>query len=349
MTMGFVLAPDSPRLSEIREAHDSAAFVHVARDAAEVTRVVAEASRVPLESLYIDVAILADTGDLRRYRVARPRTRILLGLAADTVPPHPVIAQAVALGIYDLVPADMSIADALQRRPTFADVAGWTGETELPGERRPLEKTIAVERRVAISTRPVLIAVFGTAGGVGTTTAAVGVAAYLAHRGHTVALAEYGLPSLAQYVDGVRGVSMFAADPEPLAERTIPDPAELVKRRQWAYVVADLGAEKWPRVKAADPDLAVVVLPGSWTREPRWRSLPIAVARTDPLVALVGPGADGPRVAEEWTAATGRPGTVWAPGKKNRDDGLGALLASVLPDAPQFRFPRRWMRGRAHG
>lgn len=349
MTMGFLLAPDSPRLREIREAQDNAAFAHEARGAADVSRLLAEASRVPLEGLYIDVGVLTDAGDLRRYRVARPKTRILLGLAPDTVPPDPLIAQAVALGIYDLVPSDMAIADALRRRPTFADVAGWTGEADLSGDGRPVEKTIAVERRVAISTRPVLIAVFGTAGGVGTTTAAVGVAAYLARRGHTVALAEYGLPSLAQYADSMRGVTMFAADPEPLAERSVPDLMELVKRRQWAYVVADLGAEKWPRVKSADPDLAVVVLPGSWKREPRWRSLPIAVSRTDPLVAVVGPGEDGPRVAEEWTRATGRPVGVWDFMTKKADDGLGALLASVLPDAPKARFPRLWMRGRSHG
>lgn len=83
-------------------------------------------SRAPCDLLVADVALLTGhEDDVRRYRVARPTVRIVVGHPEALQPGDPTMAALVAMGVYDLVPQDAPLAETLASVRTYADAARW--------------------------------------------------------------------------------------------------------------------------------------------------------------------------------------------------------------------------------
>jgi hypothetical protein len=304
-----------------------------------------EAGLAPLDLLVVDRNALSpeDVEILRRFRVRRPCTRIVVSLPGDAAPGDPVAAALVALGVYDLH-QDVSLTDALLRHPTYADAARWH-VAAVTGALAPPHRERIVERRVAVSQRPVLILVAGVAPGVGTTRMAVATAWFLARQGHRTALAEYGEPSLAALAGVSDGVAwrphlhVFAArlGDDGLPVEAPPPPLEVLRLRQHAYVVADIGVADLADLRAHDPDMTVVVCPGDLHRHPR---LAAWLARNpEPKASFVvvgGPDGEAADVVQAVGALRVRfPRGGWPPADPDTDRVLARLLEPVLPDAPR--------------
>ncbi len=324
------------------------------------------AARAPLDLLLLDAADLdpADIPAIRSYRIARPSTRILASLPADAQPGHPVAAGLVALGIYDLAQG-LSLAEALSREASYADAVRWHVEPQAPPRGRGLLRAPAgpqpevqvrervVERRVAVSSRPVEIRVGGVGAGVGTTTLACAIGHYLARQGHRTVLVEVGEPSLAVLADrndpGRWTGELDVYPRQPGAEAT--SPRELVRARSHAYVVADVGILTDEHLQS-DADLVVLVIPGDphrYLRAEAWRQahrdLPEGLR-----VAVVG-GSNSRQVADTWRELAGiepvvvpiAPAHSWPPGGGKGEQVLDQALAALLGDlVPEGRPRKRW-------
>ncbi|MHB1128210.1 MAG: nucleotide-binding protein [Bacillota bacterium] len=222
-----------------------------------------DAARAPLDLLLLDINTGPGLGPaVLRYRLARPRTRVVL-LAPGKVPGDIEVAGVVQAGVYDLVTDLDGLEDVLDRpQAGLAEAALWLDPSLAPGSSRvePVRERV-VERRVAVSQRPVLITVAGVAAGVGTTTVACALAGYLARRGYQTVLAEAGeQQSLAAIADKDLGQQPVQWLPN-LDLCIEPVPRNLVRARQHAYVTADLGACPRDELIRLDADLVVVVLP----------------------------------------------------------------------------------------
>lgn len=319
------------------------------------------AARGLLDLLLLDADGLTsgDVAALRAYRVQRPATRILVSLPADAVPGDPAIGALVALGIYDLIQG-ASLAEALSHRPTYADAVRWLVDTPTPpGRGRTRERTAeegiverVVERRVAVSQRPALILVGGVAPGVGVTTLTVAIASHLARQGHKTVLVETAEPSLSVLADRNepgQWTSNLDVHPRLLGEDPVR-PLDLVRAREHAYVVGDVGTLEADHL-SADADLTVLVLPGDphrYLRAERWRQAHPDFPET--LRVVVVGGTHPAAVADAWSALAGsKPiivpiaaGRGWPPGGgEKREPALDAALASLLGDLVPESGPGR--------
>lgn len=340
-------SPDSPRPAEAEAAGWTVAdSIPGPLDSTAQADAWRALSRSPGQAVWVDWAGLTppDLGSLRRFRVSAPTTRIFVEVPTDLAPPDDGLAQVVGMGITDIVRSSTSVADALARTPTptYADVAHWQGQVRTFDDPDPViekivkevvtvEREKIVERKVATSTRPTVIAVAGMLSGVGVTSVAVALARYLAGQGWAVALSEHGAhPSLAARTGDLPGVAVY---PHPA-----PDPTAIAAERTYAYVVADFGSDAdWPTLQTrARPDLALWVIPGDSHRQSV--DLPMRLGERDPLLGVVGVGPDQAAVAESWSHRTGIPAVPWTPEPAH----IRALLAAVLPDAGPGRrwFPR---------
>lgn len=326
-----------------------------------------EAARVPADLLLLDIETGPALGPaVLRYRLARPQTRIVL-LAAGKVPGDAEVAAVVQAGVYDVVTDRESLGSVLDRPPAdLAAAALWLDPSLAPGtSRREQVRERVIERRVAVSQRPVLLAVAGVAPGVGTTTVACTLAGYLARQGHRTVLVEAGeYPSLGLIADMDLGPDPVGWLPN-LEVCADPVPRNLVRVRQHAYVVADLGA--YPRAELArlDADLVPVVLPQAhrlqravtWLRGANLP--PGALAGMRYVVTAAGEA--GRRVATAWEALCAEMAAVqgqgakvdvhllpvtghhltWPPGYRQGGEELAracaGILAEVLPDLPRRR------------
>lgn len=324
------------------------------------------AARAPLDLLLLDAAEIepGDVHAIRSYRIARPSTRILVSLPDDAQPGYPIAAGLVALGVYDLTQGQ-SLAEALARNPSYADAVRWQVEPQAPPRGRGLLRGPAgpqpevqvrervVERRVAVSARPVEIRVGGVAPGVGTTTLASAIGGYLARQGHSTCIVETGEPSLAVLSgrhDPGRWVGDLDVHPRLLSEEPI-SPRELVRARSHAYVVGDMGVLTDEHLQS-DADLIVLAISGDphrYLRAEAWRrahrDLPASLR-----VAMVG-GSDPRQVADAWRERAGidpvivpvTPHHSWPPGGGKGEQGLDAALGALLGDlVPEGRPRRRW-------
>ena len=199
--------------------------------------VLAEAARVPADTLVLDVATGPGLGPaVLRYRLARPQTRIVL-LALGRIPGDSEVAGVVQAGVYDVVTDAADLAAVLAGPPgNLADGARWLDPELVPdGASVAQAQDRVIERRVAVGTHPVTILTTGIAGGVGTTTIACAIAGYTARLGHDTALVgigEYGVLGLTE-----PGRWLPHLDAFPCA----PDAGEVVKARRYPYVVVDGG------------------------------------------------------------------------------------------------------------
>lgn len=124
MLIGVILPDEHPWRSQA----DSQGVVSFDGQVPELTK----ASRTPLDLLLIDLALLdsACLPELRRYRVARPRTRIVVSFSHDTRPGNQILASCVGLGVYDILNRDTPLSDALAVVRCYADVAQWHSSPE---------------------------------------------------------------------------------------------------------------------------------------------------------------------------------------------------------------------------
>lgn len=280
-----------------------------------------QAALSALDLLLADAATLTpqDLTALRTFRVQRPETRIVVCMPPEAEPGSPVLSGLVALGIYDLCPLGKSLAAALARPATYADAARWgLPPDDLVGGAKADSglKEVVRERVVATSARPTLITVSGLLPGVGATSAAAGLSAWLARQGHAIAFwsAQGDCPDLPP------DVRIFGA-PET--------PAGLIRRHEWAYIVADTGTESGAG-SDAEADLSVVVLPGTWARAQRaWPGEPSAHPGP-PLLAIAGPGPESAVVAQRWADAGYGPAFAW-PTSQQASRTWEQVLSPVLP------------------
>lgn len=124
MLIGVILPDEHPWRSQA----DSQGVVTFDGQVPELTK----ASRTPLELLLIDLALLDPDSlpDIRRYRVARPGTRIVVSFPCDTRPGNQILASCVGLGVYDILNRDTPLSDALAVVRCYADVAQWHSSPE---------------------------------------------------------------------------------------------------------------------------------------------------------------------------------------------------------------------------
>jgi len=322
-----------------------------------------DAARVPADLLLLDINTGPGLGPaVLRYRLARPKTRIIL-LAPGKAPGDTEVAAVVQTGVYDVVTNLDDLKTVLERpQAELATAALWLDPSLAPSvsSREQVRERI-VERRVAVSQRPVLIVVAGVASGVGTTTVAFALAGYLARRGHQTVLAEAGEQrSLAVIAD--MDLDNKPAQWLPNLDVCIePTPRNLVRLRRHAYVVADLGAFPRTELVGLDADLVLVVLPQAHRilRAVAW--LQAGKLQPKELYGLryvvTGEGKSAAKLANTWKEICSKtiPGTevptvvnllpvngqgeTWPPGyckgSGKLDRACNELLVDVLPDSPR--------------
>lgn len=352
MILGLILSPDHAWRAQ------AAAIGTVAYDGD--TQSLGDAARAPLDVLAVDAAELVrdDLDTIRAYRIARPQTRIVVALPAGAEPGNPVWATLVGMGIYDLAQG-LSLRESLDRNPTYADAVRWTGDLDLEtGKLKPkveIRERI-VERRVPLTQRPVLVAVAGLGPGAGTTTLAAAIGSYLARTtGARTALAEYGAPALYVLANGkqewARGLHVLARSPltaenpyDAASPDDPPTPRDLVRGREYPYVVVDLGNVGLADARAYEPDLLVLALPGDLHRFVS--QLRVRQAEDEPLEELPGVVIGGSRSSARQVRGAWRSAErgaeilplpardVWPPASAEGDKVLASILGSVLPDTP---------------
>lgn len=325
-------------------------------------------ARVPADLIVLDISTSPGLGNATlRYRLTRPQTRLIL-LALGKVPGDSEVAAIVQAGVYDVITDLGELENVISQSPAdIASAAIWLDpsiNTVSSINYQTVERI--VERRVAVSQRPVLIAVTGTASGAGTTMTACALAGYLAGKGLKTVLAEAGeLTSLGIITE--KGLTQQPVLWVPCLDVCIePMPRRLVKGRQYSYVVADYGLCANERLAQADADLVIAVLPQAqritravhWLREAKQklpelqelRYVSICSGRDAEKVsdmwkevyAEILPGVD----AEVFTLPLPRDGEEWPPGYKEKNEKLALacrdVLAEVLPDAPG-RKGKSWL------
>jgi len=345
----FAVADESSRIQEA-ESLGLTETLSGPLDPTEQRQAWQSLSRTPPTTVWVEWGNLTppDLPSLRRFRVSAPQTRIIIEVPESLSPPNEAIAQVVGYGITDIVRGPSTpMAAVLARHGTYADVAAWQGKVHTFDEPEPapppakvvtvetiVEKEVIREKKVAVSTRPTVIAVAGAIPGVGATTLAAAITSYLAQQGWAVALTEYGeRPGFPTLNPTAQGVTLF---PHPAPKAT-----EIAAKRQYAYVVADMGVANWAAISDTRPDLALWVLPGAKHRMPGI-GLPVGLGPQDPLLGVVAPGPDATRIAELWSKKHGIPAIVYG------TDSLGPMLAAVLADPPTGWL--KWLprRRRAH-
>jgi len=364
-----ILGRDTARFVAVvlRERGMDEAPVRIAEKGQGITAM-DEAARVPADILLLDVNTGPGLGPaVLRYRLARQDTRVVL-LAPGKVPGDAEVAGVVQAGVYDVV-TDLEDLGAVLDRPAagLAAAALWLDPALAPeASSKEQVRERVIERRVAVSQRPVLVTVAGTAQGVGTTVTACTLAGYLARRGHRTVLVEScDLPSLGV----ITGMDILESPASWLPNLDVcvdPNPRNLVRGRQHSYVVADMGACPRGDLGLLDADLVLVVLPllHRIIRAVAW--LKSADMRPDEpygvRYVVTGEASSGRKVAGTWEAICAEEGGLEGlkarvpvsllpvegvrelpPGYRYRSDELdracGEILEEVLPDS--IRKPRR--------
>lgn len=275
-----------------------------------------------------------DIPSLRRFHVARPQTRIIVDIPDSLAPPDPGLGELVGMGIYDIVRVSRSFSGVLDAAPTYADVVQWQGGGNLTWEEdAPANKAApqvvekVVERRVPLTTRPVLVAVWGSLPGCGASTAALAVACRLAHHGPTACLDhdrtdEKGHDSLS-YMSGLHYLAQHHIHRLPKRMEVFPA-AWSEDARQWPAdgPTPDVPpAPEWPTIFRSREFAYVVVDAGVYvsgmSRDGGWQAT--LWDNADLNVMLLPPAPSRIARAHHWLGMAG--------------EGIPAFVAAVLQDA----------------
>ena len=343
----------------------------------------ADAARVPADVLILDAGSGPGLGAaVLRYRILRPTTRIVL-LAQGRVPGDAEVAAVVHAGVYDVATDPTDLPAVLASAPAGIEAAARWIDPSLAPEARQGQRVVerVVERRVAVSQRPVVIAVAGIAQGVGTTTLAAAVAGFLARSGHGTAFIEANqAPSLA-ILSQVRIGEQWLPNLTVFPNVNLQAAREIEQTRQYPYLVVDLGAPPRSVISEVDADLLLICLTSDvhrWPRVVAWlhqqadtsraqhaddQALTEAIRADQALpkgarYVLVSPTtADTRDLAQAWEAATERcipptseplfpipiaDRTAWPAGYRRPDPALDTALGELLaPVLPDGPAPRR--------
>jgi hypothetical protein len=315
------------------------------------------AARLPLDALWVDRALLEQAearAALPRFRVARPHCRIVIGIPGDAMPPDPTLAQAVALGIYDITTAPPAAALPTPAA-SYADAARWAGWDNVAGPGPTTSpaadriEVIQVERRVPLTDRPALIGVWAAAPGCGATTLVVTLAALLAGHGPVAVLDAVPAPApLDTAPTGCEALRLLDRWPARAAYRRAASADWLPFARQahaaWSLLDGGPAAVSDPAWPLAD--LRIVLLPPAATRY--GAALPwLGETAHEQEVTLAAWGP--PTLAQLYTEAAplGAAPTralPW-PDQPSHEAALRDLLGPLWPTVPQPA--RRWFRPRA--
>jgi hypothetical protein len=234
--------------------------------------------------LILDIDIGRNLGtSVLRYRLKRPNTRIIL-YAKERKPGDSEIASIVQAGVYDIA-VDISDLDKIIDSESYGidRAVKWLDSSFSPEEVddrnqkgkpvikekeviKEIVKEVIVEKKVPLSSRPVLIAVAGTAPGVGTTATALTLASFLASKKHKTIYIELGEPS----IEDVTGMEV-----NKVPKRFRPyfdvskkgDYKEIERSRKYQYIILDLGNVKPEKLVEINADLSIAVLPNFYRLE----------------------------------------------------------------------------------
>jgi len=256
----FVLGRENASRFSFMKEREDAEFRIVEKG--EGANVLDELVRIPVDTLVLDSETGPGLGtSVLRFRLARSDTRVIL-LACNKKPGDAEVARIVQAGVYDVVTEPAKLEEVLNREPAGLEAAAKWLDPQLAPEHEKEKKVVekVVEKKVAVSNRPVYIAVCGTAPGVGTTSVACAVAAFLAGLKYDTILVEAGEPSLSIIMNDID----IEEGPRPWLPRLdvvrSENPKEYVRARKWQYIVVDLGVKK-PEEVSGDYDLILAVLP----------------------------------------------------------------------------------------
>jgi len=231
----------------------------------EGSKALEEAARIPTDTLILDMEAGPGLGPaVLRYRLKRPDTRIIL-IAAGKKPGDSDVAAVVQAGVYDIVTDIATLGVILDQPPAdLSAAAKWLDPALSLEAGEEVSKTIIkekiIEKKVAMSQRPVLIAVAGTAPGVGTTSVSLSLATFLAGQKYKTVYIEAGEPS----IEVITGMEV-AQEPKPFRPhldvcRDV-DYMDVIRMRKHEYIVLDLGAVEPEKLQETDADLMLAVLP----------------------------------------------------------------------------------------
>ena len=342
----------------------------------------AEAARTPTDTLLLDLDTGPTASDVARFRLAQPQTRVIL-LAVDRKPGDQAVASISAVAdVRDIVDDLGQLGHALDHPADLAAALRWRDPSLAPdAPQAQTVREVVRERRVAVSQRPVVLAVAGVCQGVGTTTLACAAAAFLARAGHKTAIVEANptpsLAILAQVHVGEEWLPKLTAYPGVSLQAV----HEIEQTRAHAYIVTDLGAPPRDVLGQVDADVLILVMPAEvhrWPRTRGWlhqaadaaraagapdREIDAAIHADQALpkgarYVLVSPNASDARdLAAAWEQATERcipppqeplfPIPIadranFPPGYRHPDPALDAALGELLaPVLPDQPPPRR--------
>ena len=271
--MYIIISKDNMEILEtLEEKGYSDAAVKIVEEKEEGEIALEEASRIPAEVLLLDIDSGKDLArKVLRYRLKRPNTRIIV-YAKDRKPGDSEVAAIVQTGVYDIAVDENDLIKILDNKPYGIEKAvKWINplisvqeNNKKTGKRVFVEKEVVkeviVEKKVPLSTRPILIAVAGAAKGVGTTITALTLAQFLARKKYKTVYIELEEPS----IEDITGMDI---DEKPKSYMRCLDVSKkgnyrtIERSRKYQYIILDFGAVKPDKFCKVGSDLSLVVLP----------------------------------------------------------------------------------------
>lgn len=331
-----------------------------------------------------------DLASLRRFRVGCPTTRVIVEVPEALTPPDDTLAQVVSLGIWDIVRTGGTPMQHLLDYPaTYADAAVWQGTVHPFEEPEPVPATIVrevvtvpretiVEKRVPLTNRSVLIAIWGAIPGTGASTLSVAIGRLLRAYGSTVVLDHAPLARRGAWVvEGLTGLATLQMDPHLPRDLTlrpttwevnaardghqlqVPDWRTTLQERSFSYVVVDaglLGDDAATEDLLRTADLNLLLLPPATRMQGCWAWVDPQVQQDRRLTTAVL-GASQAEAIRRLQPNSHVLALPW-PHESDHAAALESWLAPVLPDPVAsslwgFRrrcssgAQRRWGAGRA--
>lgn len=381
----FAVPENSPRIPEAEQTGWMVSTIAGPLDAAAQALAWRSLSRSPGQAVWIDWPGLGppDLASLRRFRVACSETRIIVEVPGDLTPPDDTLAQVVGLGIWDIVRSPrISLAQVLTHPASFAAAALWQGGVRTFDEPELIKETVVkeivtvnhetiVEKRVPMTNRSVLIAIWGAVPGTGASTLSVSIGRLLTQYGPTAVLDHAPTARRGKWVaDGPTGLDTLQAGsrlPPELAIRSttwelnatrdghhvrVPNWRTTLQERAFSYVVVDAGqpmqdAETTELMNQAD--LNLLLLPAVSRMQGCWAWVDAQVQRDRRIAtSILGTSqANAIRRIHPQAKVLGLP---W-PREAGHDSMVEQWLSVVLPDPAKpswwgFRRNRNFQSGR---
>ena len=374
----FGVPEDSPRIAEAEQAGWMISTIPGPLDPAEQVAAWRALSRSPGQAVWVHWMGLRspDFASLRRFRVACADTRIIIEVPEELTPPDDTLAQVVGIGVWDIVRNPRTeLSQVLLHPASFAAAAVWQGSVRAFDEPEPATEKIVreivtvqhetiVEKRVPMTNRSVLIAVWGAVAGTGASTLSASMGRLLTQYGPTVVLDHVPAARHGSWVaDGRTGLATLQAELrlppeltlrpatwEPSSTRDghhvdVPNWRTATQERAFSYVVVDAGlpvqdAETGDLVRNADLNLLLLPpltrMQGCWA----WVDTQVQRERRVTTAVLGRVHAEAMRRHDPEAQVLGLP---W-PHEAGHDSALEAWLAAVLPGPAKSSW-FSWRRG----